>query len=137
VPPVPIAIGMFLLPRQSQQGCSPSSRCIGTSAEQLTNLIWEAHKEFSAGDELGIDFAEKAFYDILKDLCIKYDFTYPEDKLIELAKAVKELVDGQAKFPDWNKRNDIKSALKVGLILLLDEFGYPPVERDEVYVEIF
>lgn len=35
------------------------------------------------------------------------------------------------------KRDDIKSALKVGLILLLDEFGYPPVERDEVYVEIF
>jgi type I restriction enzyme R subunit len=106
-------------------------------AEQLTNLIWEVHKEFSAGDALGIDFEEKAFYDILKDLCIKYDFNYPEDKLIELAKAVKDLVDAQAKFPDWNKRDDIKSALKVGLILLLDEFGYPPVERDEVYVEIF
>jgi len=106
-------------------------------AEQLTNLIWEVHKEFSAGDALGIDFEEKAFYDILKDLCIKYDFSYPEDRLIELAKAVKDLVDGQAKFPDWNKRDDIKSALKVGLILLLDEFGYPPVERDEVYVEIF
>ncbi len=106
-------------------------------AEQLTNLIWEVHKEFSAGDALGIGFEEKAFYDILKDLCIKYDFNYPEDKLIELAKAVKDLVDAQAKFPDWNKRDDIKSALKVGLILLLDEFGYPPVERDEVYVEIF
>jgi type I restriction enzyme R subunit len=106
-------------------------------AEQLTNMIWEVHKEFSAGDALGIDFEEKAFYDILKELCIKYDFTYPEDKLIELAKAVKELVEGQAKFPDWNRRDDIKSALKVGLILLLDEFGYPPVERDEVYVEIF
>ena len=106
-------------------------------AEQLTNLIWEVHKEFSAGDALGIDFEEKAFYDILKELCIKYDFNYPEDKLIELSKAVKDLVDGQAKFPDWNKRDDIKSALKVGLILLLDEFGYPPVERDEVYVEIF
>ncbi len=106
-------------------------------AEQLTNLIWEVHKEFSAGDLLGIDFEEKAFYDILKELCIKYDFSYPEPKLIDLAKAVKDLVDGQAKFPDWNKRDDIKSALKVGLILLLDEFGYPPVERDEVYVEIF
>jgi len=106
-------------------------------AEQLTNLIWEVHQEFSAGDLLGIDFEEKAFYDILKELCVKYDFKYPEDKLIELAKAVKDLVDGQAKFPDWNKRDDIKSALKVGLILLLDEFGYPPVERDEVYVEIF
>ncbi|MEO6884356.1 MAG: DUF3387 domain-containing protein, partial [Bacteroidia bacterium] len=106
-------------------------------AEALTDLIWEVHKEFSAGDELGIDFQEKAFYDILKELCVKYDFKYPDDKMIELAKRVKELVDGQAKFPDWNKRDDIKSALKVGLILLLDEFGYPPVERDEVYVEIF
>lgn len=106
-------------------------------AEQLTNLIWDVYKEFKAGDELGIDFEEKAFYDILKELCIKYDFTYPEDKLIDLAKAVKDLVDGQAKFPDWNKRDDIKSALKVGLILLLDEYGYPPVERDEVYKEIF
>ena len=106
-------------------------------ANALTDLIWEVHKEFSAGDALGIDFQEKAFYDILKELCKKYDFKYPNDKMIELAKAVKDLVEGQAKFPDWNKRDDIKSALKVGLILLLDEFGYPPVERDEVYVEIF
>ena len=106
-------------------------------AEQLTNLIWEVRKEFSAGEAMGIDFEEKAFYDILKSLCIKYDFTYPDDKMIELAKEVKKLVDSQAKYPDWDKRDDIKSALKVGLILLLDEHGYPPVERDEVYTEIF
>jgi type I restriction enzyme R subunit len=106
-------------------------------AEQLTNLIWEVQLEFDKGDELGIDFEEKAFYDILKELCVKYDFRYPEDKLIELAKAIKQLVNKQSKFPDWNKRDDIKSALKVGLILLLDEHGYPPVERDEVYEEIF
>ncbi|WP_420148590.1 type I restriction endonuclease subunit R [Spirosoma sp.] len=106
-------------------------------AEQLTNLIWEARQEFSAGNELGIDFEEKAFYDILKALCLKYGFTYPEDKLIDLARAVKNLVDGQASFPDWNKREDIKASLKVGIILLLDEHGYPPVERDEVYTDIF
>ncbi len=106
-------------------------------AETLTNLIWEVHQEFSAGESMGIDFVEKAFYDILKDLCKKYDFNYPEDKLIELAKAVKVLVEEQSSFPDWNKREDIKSALKVNLILLLDQYGYPPVERDEVYVEIF
>jgi type I restriction enzyme, R subunit len=106
-------------------------------SEHLTNLIWEVKKEFTAGEELGIDFEEKAFYDILKDLCVKYGFQYPEDKLIALAQDVKELVDSQAKFPDWSKREDIKSALKVGLILLLDEHGYPPVERDEVYKDIF
>jgi len=106
-------------------------------AEQLTDLIWEVHKEFSAGDELGIDFEEKAFYDILKELCVKYDFNYPEDKLIILAKSVKDLVDEQAQYPKWDEKEDIKSAIKVGLILLLDEHGYPPVERDEVYEEIF
>lgn len=106
-------------------------------AEALTNLIWDVHKEFKAGDVLGIDFEVKAFYDILKMLCEKYDFKYPEDKLIDLSKAVKSIVDHQTRFPDWNKREDIKSALKVELILILDEFGYPPVERDEVYVEIF
>lgn len=106
-------------------------------AEQLTNLIWEVQKEFSAGEAMGIDFEEKAFYDILKTLCVKYDFTYPDDQTIELAKKVKTLVDSQAKYPDWDKREDIKAALKVGLILLLDEHGYPPVERDEVYTEIF
>ncbi len=106
-------------------------------ANQLTDLIWEIHKEFSAGDSLGIDFEEKAFYDILKALCTKYDFNYPEDKLINLSQAVKLLVDTQAAFPDWDKREDIKATLKVELILLLDAHGYPPVERDEVYVEIF
>ena len=106
-------------------------------AEALTNLIWDVKKEFNAGEALGIDFEEKAFYDILKELCIKYDFTYPDDKLIDLSKAVKVIVDNQAKYPDWNKRDDIKSALKVELILILDEFNYPPVQRDEVYVEIF
>jgi type I restriction enzyme, R subunit len=106
-------------------------------AEALTNLIWEVHKEFSAGDELGIDFEEKAFYDILKSLCQKYDFTYPEVELIRLAKAVKKMIEEQTNFPDAFQRDDIKSAIKVEVILLLDEHGYPPVKRDEVYAEIF
>lgn len=106
-------------------------------ADQLTDLIWSVYEEMNTGNDLGIGIEEKAFYDILYELCIKYDFTYPEEKLIELAKSVKKLVDNQAQFPDWSKREDIKSSLKVGLILMLDEHGYPPVERDEVYQEIF
>ena len=105
-------------------------------AEEITKLILEAQKEFSAGDELGIDFEEKAFYDILKSLCVKYDFKYPEDKLINLAKQVKSVVDNKAKFTDWSKRDDIKAELKVDLIILLDENGYPPVDRDEAYLEV-
>ncbi len=32
---------------------------------------------------------------------------------------------------------DIKAELKADLIILLAEHGYPPVDRDEVYKEIF
>ncbi len=106
-------------------------------ATELTNLIYDIKNEFSAGDGLGINFEEKAFYDILKTLAEKYDFTYPDDKLLFLAKEVKAIVDDKAKYTDWSERNDIKAELKVDLIILLGENGYPPVDRDEVFKEIF
>lgn len=77
------------------------------------------------------------FYDILLQLRQKYDLTYSEDKIVALVKYGKINVDQQARYPDWNKREDIKSALKVELILLLDEFDYPSVVQDKVYDEVF
>ena len=72
-----------------------------------------------------------------KSLTIKYDFEYPEDKLIKLSKEVKKIVDDKSKYPDWNQKDDIKAELKVDLIMILAEYKYPPVDRDEVYKEIF
>lgn len=46
-------------------------------------------------------------------------------------------MDDKAKYTDWSRRNDIKAELKVDLIILLADHGYPPVDRDEVYKEIF
>ncbi|WP_277054981.1 type I restriction endonuclease subunit R [Pseudoalteromonas marina] len=106
-------------------------------SESMVDMIYSVRDEMSAGDELGIDIEEKGFYDALKALAIKYDFDYPEDKLIELAQAVKVIVDDKVKFVDWNHRDDIKSSLKVELILILAKFKYPPISRDEVYKEIF
>ncbi|BDD07597.1 DEAD/DEAH box helicase [Fulvitalea axinellae] len=106
-------------------------------ANEMTELIMKVRAEFSAGDNLGIDFEEKAFYDILKALANRYDFDYAEDKLLHLAKEVKKIVDDKAKYADWNQREDIKAELKVDLIMLLAENDYPPVDRDEVYREIF
>lgn len=106
-------------------------------ADELTELIMSVKQEFSAGDELGISFEEKAFYDILKTLAHKYDFDYPENKLLYLATEVKKIVDDKTKYTDWSKRDDIKAELKVDLIILLGENDYPPVDRDEVYKEIF
>jgi type I restriction enzyme R subunit len=105
--------------------------------DEIIDLYFALKKEKDSFKDLGIDIEEKAFYDILKALAIKYDFVYPEDKLITLAKKVKEVVDDKAKYTDWSKREDIKAELKVGLIILLADNGYPPVDRDEVYKEIF
>jgi type I restriction enzyme R subunit len=105
--------------------------------DEIIDLYFALKKEKDSFKDLGIDIEEKAFYDILKALAIKYDFDYPEDKLIILAQKVKEVVDDKAKYTDWSKREDIKAELKVGLIILLADNGYPPVDRDEVYKEIF
>jgi type I restriction enzyme, R subunit len=106
-------------------------------AEQFANLFKDIQTERSSFVDLGIDFEEKAFYDILKAIAQKYEFEYPEDKLIALSRAVKKVVDDKAKYTDWSHRDDIKAELKVDLILVLAEHGYPPVTRDEVFKEIF
>jgi hypothetical protein len=50
---------------------------------------------------------------------------------------VKTVVDDKARYTDWSRRDDIKAELKADLIILLAENGYLPVDRDEVYKEIF
>jgi type I restriction enzyme R subunit len=106
-------------------------------AEQFANLFKDIQNERNSFVDLGIDFKEKAFYDILKAVSVKYEFEYPEDKFIELSRAVKKVVDDKAKYTDWSQRDDIKAELKVDLILILAEHGYPPVTKDEVFKEIF
>lgn len=106
-------------------------------AEELINLFKAMNVERESFNDLGIDLEEKAFYDILKAVAEKHKFTYKDKKLIELAKAVKLIVDDKAKYTDWAKRADIKAELKVDLIITLDEHGYPPVPRDDVFKEIF
>jgi type I restriction enzyme R subunit len=106
-------------------------------ADRFTALFHELQEERSSFTALGIDFEEKAFYDILKTVAEKYKFEYPEEKLILLAKEVKSIVDDKAKYTDWSKKADIKAELKVDLILTLDKSGYPPVPKDEVFQEIF
>jgi len=105
--------------------------------DEIMDLYQALKKEKESFADLGIDFEEKAFYDILKSLTLKYDFIYPEEKLIPLSKAVKTVVDDKARYTDWDRREDIKAELKADLIILLAEHGYPPVDRDEVYKEIF
>lgn len=113
------------------------SEVINDFSDEIISLYNELRTEMVSFGEMGIGFEEKAFYDILISLAHKYDFTYPEDKLLDLSKEVKKVIDDKAKYTDWYKREDIKAELHFDLIVLLDEWGYPPIDRDEVYKEIF
>lgn len=113
------------------------SEIIKDFSDEIIEMYKSLRTEMLSFNELGIDFEEKAFYDILLSLAHKYDFIYPEDKLMELAKEVKETVDDKTKYSKWDVREDIKAELEVDIILLLDKYGYPPVTADEAYKEIF
>ena len=105
-------------------------------ADQLASLLEELKNEKNSFKKMGIDYEEKAFYDILKSVAKKYEFGYPDDKVVELYNRIKLIVDDKSKYTDWASREDIKANLQVDLILLLDEFGYPPVTLDDVYKEV-
>ena len=106
-------------------------------ANQMAELLKEINKEKKSFNDLGITYEEKAFYDILIAVAKQFGFDYPEDKAKVLAGEIKKIVDDKSKYTDWTKRDDIKAELKMDLILILAEYGYPPVTNDEVFKEIF
>ena len=105
-------------------------------AQKMAELLHDVNKEKKSFTELGITYEEKAFYDILKEIAHRFGFEYPEDKLLKLAAAVKQMVDDKSKYTDWSNRTDIQAELKMDLIILLSENKYPPVTHDEVYKEV-
>ena len=106
-------------------------------ASQMAELLKEINKEKRSFNELGITYEEKAFYDILIAVTKQFGFDYPKDKAKTLAGEIKKIVDDKSKYTDWAKRDDIKAELKMDLILILAEYGFPPVTNDEVFKEIF
>jgi type I restriction enzyme R subunit len=105
--------------------------------DEIIDLMHALKEETNSFKGMDIDFEEKVFYDILKALAEKYEFEYPDEKLIALSKKVKRVIADKTRYTDWSKKEDIKAELKVDLILLLAEYSYPPVDRDEVYSEVF
>ncbi|MCD8296993.1 MAG: type I restriction endonuclease subunit R [Prevotella sp.] len=105
---------------------------------EMKQLFKDVAKERKAGNALGLTIEEKAFFDILKAVAIKYHFIdkFPDEKLSELARQIKEMVEEQSDVDDWLNRNDLKAELKMNVIVLLARAGYPPITHDEVYKDI-
>lgn len=116
-----------------------STQVLDEVTKQLNDLFYQIQTDKEKFKELGISFEEKAFYDILVSCAKKFHFEnqYPDEKMKNLAKKVKELVDDKTRYTDWDVRIDVKAEFEADLMILLDENGYPPVPRNEVYNEVF
>lgn len=102
-------------------------------SDELIRLMRELESDRNSFASMGISYEEKAFYDILVNVRDKYKFPYEDEKCIILAKKIKDVVDENVQYIDWSSRNDIKSQLKMDLVILLFENGYPSQWREEVF----
>ncbi|HLU17657.1 MAG TPA: type I restriction endonuclease subunit R [Edaphocola sp.] len=106
------------------------------TAEQMLDLIERLRQEMASFQDLGIDYEEKAFYDILFAISKSHGFEYDQGKMLELAREIKQIVDNTAQYPDWSGRADIKAQLKMDIIVKLHQYGYPPITQDDVYKNV-
>lgn len=105
-------------------------------SEQILNIIKDLDKDKTSFEQMGITFEEKAFFDILIKVRDTHQFKYEDEKCIELAKKIKELVDDKSRYADWATRDDIKNELNRDLTVLLYQNGYPPEWDEEVFEKV-
>ena len=105
-------------------------------SNQLIQILKDLQDDKTSFEKLGITFEEKAFFDILVKVRDDHGFPYENEKCLELAKKIKELVDDKAQFADWSTRDDIKNQLNMELTVLLYKNGYPPEWDEEVFEKV-
>ena len=96
--------------------------------------------------KMGLEFEEKAFYDILISLRDQYNFEYGEDKEIDgivvndkckqLARKIKKIIDMKSSFADWLNNQNIREQLKFDIKVCLVKNKYPPQYSPEVFSKV-
>ena len=110
---------------------------VDKKVQSLTDKILELFKSLKKDKEkfkeLGITFEEKAFFDILVAVRNEHQFEYSDERCVDLAKKIKDLIDNTAIYADWDNNDNLKAELADNMIDLLYDNGYPPAWNDDVY----
>ena len=109
---------------------------VKTLTDRLIELFKGINKDKEEFRKLGITFEEKAFFDILVDIRDREKFEYAEERCINLAKKIKELVDSSSLYADWMNNDRIKGELESKVARLLYKEGYPPTWDEEVFERV-
>ena len=110
---------------------------IASIINEMLDIIVDMIDSKQSGNEMGLSLDEKAFYDILDYIIKEYDFQYDYGKLPQIAKDLKKCADDACTTLDWMSREDVQASLKVDIVMLLADNGFPPDVREGVYQKIF
>lgn len=100
-------------------------------SDKLQDLLQEMNDDKKSFEKLGISFEEKAFYDILVKIRDEKGFEYSDERCKDLAKKIKEKVDGSTVYADFLNNGSLKDDLCFKLSILLRQNGYPPKWNNE------
>ncbi len=105
-------------------------------SNNLLRIMRELKKDSQKFKELGITFEEKAFYDVLVETRDAHEFEYADERCLDLAGKIKDLVDNTAIYADWLNNDNLKHDLSVKLAYVLYQNGYPPQWNEEVFKKV-
>ena len=105
-------------------------------SNQLIDLMQKLKEEQNSFSAMGIDYEEKAFYDILVDVADKFQFEFPNAENIELAKEIRAALRDKEKYADWANSAQIKALMQADIIIILAKHGYPPTPP-EIYEKVY
>ena len=105
-------------------------------SDQLMELMRKLKEEQDSFTSMGIDYEEKAFYDILVAVADKFQFEFPDSENIELAKEIRAALRDKEKYADWANSVQIKALMQADIIIILAKHGYPPTPP-EIYEKVY
>ena len=103
---------------------------------QLIDLLNKLKEEENSFEAMGIDYEEKAFFDILVAVAEKFQFEFPESENIVLAKEIRAALKDKEKYSDWANSTQIKALMQADIIMILAKHGYPPTPP-EIYEKVY
>ncbi|WP_458458687.1 type I restriction endonuclease subunit R [Pseudobutyrivibrio sp.] len=119
---------------------------INSATEQALKILKDMNASKESFRRMGLEFEEKAFYDILLSLRDEYNFEYGEDKKVDgivindkckdLARKIKEIIDMKSSFADWLNNQNVRDQLKFDIKVCLVKNGYPPQYSPEVFNKV-
>lgn len=106
-------------------------------SNEMIALIDEVTIDLMSDDPYGLTYRQRAFFDILQKAVRDFDFDYPEEKMVDMAKELQKRADSLCSVLDWSQRQDVRMSFQMEMALIMKKYDFPPMVREGVYEMIF